>query len=414
MSAFESHPLAGRMEGLALSDIVQIKQRAAQLASEGRRIVDLSIGEPDFETPQHIQEAAVAAMARGETHYTATAGTPALRAAIARKLVRDNRREAAPGEIIVGVGAKQIIANALLATVEPGDEVIIPAPFWSNYADMVRFAGGQPVVVGCPMTGGFLLSPEQFEAAITPRTRWLMLNSPSNPTGACYTLDQLRALARIVERHPQLYVMEDAIYERLIYAGHSYHSILDASPALAGRTLWINGVSKAYAMTGWRIGYGVGPKWLIDAMAVVSAQTTSHPCSIAQAAAVAALDGDQDVVEQFRDAFERRRAIVCEGLSVVPGLDLIPPAGAFYAFVSVGGLLAAAAAGTGIETDRDLAEYILEAAGVAVVPGSSFGAPGHIRLSFAASDEALQFAVGQIAAAARSLTDQTFTNRMDA
>lgn len=403
MSACESRPLARRMDGLALSDIVQIKQRAAQLAGEGRRIVDLSIGEPDFDTPHHIRDAAASAMASGATHYTATAGTPALRAAIARKLARDNRRTAEPGEIIVGVGAKQIIANALLATVEAGDEVIIPAPFWSNYVDMVRFAGGTPVIVPCAMANGFLMTPDQLEAAITRRTRWLMLNSPSNPTGACYTLDRLRALAHILERHPHVRVMEDAIYERLIYPGHTYHSILDASTALGDRTLWINGVSKAYAMTGWRIGYGVGPKPLIDAMAVVSAQTTSHPCSIAQAAAVAALDGRQDVVDQFRSAFERRRAIVCDGLSALPGIDLIAPAGAFYLFAGVSELLATMN-GRGIADDRGLADYFLESAGVAVVPGSSFGAPGHFRLSFAAADDALRYAVDRMKAAVRDLS----------
>lgn len=413
MSDFECRLLAQRMDGLALSDIVQIKQHAAQLQAEGRRIVDLSIGEPDFETPQHVRDAAASAMATGATHYTATAGTPALRAAIGRKVARDNRREVGAGEIIVGVGAKQIIANALLATLDPGDEVIIPAPFWSNYVDMVRFAGGVPVIVACTMSDGFLMTSGQLEAAITPRTRWLMLNSPSNPTGACYAVPQLQSLARILERNPQIWVMEDAIYEHLVYPGHGYCSILDASPKLRDRTLWINGVSKAYAMTGWRIGYGVGPRPLIDAMAVVSAQTTSHPCSIAQAAAIAALDGSQAVVEQFRAAFERRRALVCDGLSVIAGFDILPPAGAFYLFVGVQSLLAAAK-GAGISDDRDFADYLLEAAGVAVVPGSSFGAPGHFRLSFAASDDALQYAVDQIAAAVRGLSDRIFSNGMDA
>jgi aspartate aminotransferase len=388
---------ARRLDGLAVSEIVQIKQRASALARQGRDIIDLSIGEPDFPTPHHIQIAAEDAMHRGETHYTATAGTLALREAIARKVVRDNHRQITTGEIVVCVGAKQVISNALLATIELGDEVVIPTPFWSNYADMVRFAGGTPVFVHCPSTAGFVMTPEQLDQAITPRTRWLLLNSPSNPTGACYGHAQLSALTDVLVKHPHVGVIEDAIYEHILFDATGYCSVLDVAPSLVDRTLWVNGVSKAYAMTGWRIGYGVGPKPLIDAMTVVSAQTTSHPCSIAQAASIAALDGDQSVVETFRQTFERRRAIVCRSLGLGAGVTIVEPRGAFYLFPDIQQLLARHSAR--FANDRALIDFLLEDAGVALVPGSSFGAPGHVRLSFAASDEQLRRACERITGA---------------
>lgn len=388
---------APRLNGLAISDIVQISQKAAALARLGRDVIDLSIGEPDFATPPAIQAAAQLAMERGETHYTATAGSLALREAIVRKVKRDNRRHIEPSQVIVGVGAKQILANALLATVQTGDEIIIAAPYWSSYPDMVRYAGGTPVTVMCSADAEFLMSAEQLEAAITPRTRWLMLNSPSNPTGSCYSEAQLAALAEVLREHPHVGILEDAIYEHLVFDGQPYRSIVDVAPSLADRVLWVNGVSKAYAMTGWRIGYGVGPKPLIDAMIIINAVSTSHPCTIAQAAAVAALDGDQGPVEAFRQIFEFRRQFVCDGLASLDDVTIVKPHGAFYLFVDVKALLSRQS--ERFPTDRALVDYLLEETGVALVHGSSFGAPGHIRVSFAASDDRLRTACTRIVAA---------------
>jgi aspartate aminotransferase len=387
---------ASRLDGIAVSDIVQIKARAAELERAGRDIIDLSIGEPDFDTPSHILQAAAEAMAQGRTHYTATAGTMELRQAVVDKVARHNDRRILPNSVFIGVGAKQVIANALLATLEPRDEVIIPAPFWSNYVDIVRLAGGRPSIVPCPQADGYLLTAEALRRALTARTRWVMLNSPSNPTGATYGRSALQDIAEVVRAEPELMLIEDAIYEHLVYED-GYHSILDVAPDLAERVLWINGVSKAYAMTGWRIGYGVGPRWLIDAMTVIAAQTTSHPCSIAQAAAVAALNGPDAPVHHFRDQFAERRRIVLDAFSEIESLSVLPPAGAFYAFPSLRRLMGRRSrSGRGIASDRDLVDILLEDASVAVVPGSSFGAPGNFRLSFAAAPDRLREACARI------------------
>lgn len=388
---------ASRLDGLAVSEIIAMKARAAALRQSGRDVIDLSIGEPDFRTPDSIVAAAKSAMERGETHYTPTAGTAALRQAVIAKVSRDNRRRVSPEQVFVGVGAKQVISNALLALLESGDEVVVPAPYWSNYPDMVRLAGGRPVIVQCPDQDGFKLTPATLERALSPRTRAIILNSPSNPTGATYNAGELADLAAVLRAFPRVLVIEDAIYEHILFDDADYVSLLDSAPDLADRTLWVNGVSKAYAMTGWRIGYGVGPTPWIDAMTVVAAHTTSHPCSIAQAAAAFALTADQQVATDLRDAFSVRRELVSRKLSGAPGLSLVKPAGAFYAFPSVQGLLGLTASGAPLKDDRALAAHLLESQGVATVPGSAFGAPGYLRISFAASNTDLVEACRRLA-----------------
>lgn len=378
--------------------------RARALRAQGQDIITLSQGEPDFDTPSDIREAGIAAIRGGHTRYTAVAGIDELRSAIAVKLRRDNGLDYDPSQVIVGCGAKQVIFNALFATLDPGDEVVIPAPCWVSYPDMVRLAGGNPVVLDCPAAEGFKLSPEQLRAAITSRTKWLILNSPANPTGAVYSDADLAALAEVLREAPDVWVLCDDIYEKLVYRPARFATIAAVAPDLKWRTLVVNGVSKAHAMTGWRVGYGAGPDDLVKAMATIQGQTSSHTSSISQHAAAEALDGDQGYMPVFVNAFMERRDLMCERLKRVPGLRCRVPDGAFYLFVSCKELIGTAMPdGRPLHSDQDFAMYLLEKFGVAVVPGSSFLAPGYIRLSYAASPEMLERACNRILAACEAV-----------
>ncbi|KAF1068644.1 pyridoxal phosphate-dependent aminotransferase [Variovorax sp.] len=400
-SSRESHPfLAGRVLGAKPSATKEMTRLANQLKREGRNVIALSQGEPDFPTPDHVREAGKQAIDRGESRYTDVAGTFALREAVVRKFERDHGLRFDPEQIQVGCGAKQILYNALQATIDPGDEVVVPTPAWVSYPEMVLLAGGTPVIVRCGAASGFKLTPRQLEEAITPRTKWLMLNSPSNPSGAVYSHDELAALGAVLLRHPRVWVMADDIYEKIRYQTDAFATPAAVMPALASRTLTINGVSKAYAMTGWRVGFGAGPLELIKAMNLVQSQSTSHTSSISQAAAVAALDGPMDFLPQFVEAFRRRRDSVVGQLNRIEGIACDLPPGAFYAFPGCQGLLGRRdPAGHLIATDADLALYLLREAGVAIVPGSAFELPGHFRVSYAASDAELDEAMARIAAA---------------
>ena len=378
---------ADRIRGLEVSEIVQISEEAAALRAAGRDVVSLSTGEPDFPTPAHVTLAAHQAALQGQTRYTANSGTPVLRAAIA------SQAGVTAAEVIVSTGAKQVIANAMLATLNPGDEVVMPAPFWTSYADIVSMAGGRPVVVPCPMETGFKLSPAALQATLTPRTRWLMLNSPSNPSGAVNSAAELGALAEVLARHPDVWVLSDEIYRHLNYV--PFTPFTEAAPDLRDRTLIVDGVSKAYAMTGWRIGWGIGPKELIGAMGTVQGQVTSGASSVSQAAALAALTGDQSLLEARRADWQARRDRVVAGLNAVPGIDCPSPDGAFYVFPRI----TAAMAATGHATDADFCRWLLHDHGVALVPGRAFGLPGHLRLSFAYSDADLTRGLARLAAA---------------
>ena len=396
--------LADRVLSAKPSATKEMTRLANQLKLEGRSVIALSQGEPDFPTPDHVRDAARQAIDRNESRYTEVAGTLALRQAVARKFERDNGLRFSPEQIQVGCGAKQILYNALQATVNPGDEVVVPTPAWVSYPEMVQLAGGTPVIVRCHADAGFKITPAQLEAAITPRTKWLMLNSPSNPSGAVYSHDELAALGEVLLRHPQVWVMADDIYEKIRYEDAEFATPAAVTPALAARTLTINGVSKAYAMTGWRVGFGGGPVELIKAMNLVQSQSTSHTSSISQAASVAALDGPMDFLPTFVEAFRRRRDLVVGRLNAIEGLACDLPPGAFYAFPSCQGLLGRRdAAGQPIATDADLALYLLREAGVAIVPGSAFELPGHFRVSYAASDAELDEAMARIAAACARL-----------
>ncbi|WP_026155109.1 pyridoxal phosphate-dependent aminotransferase [Paracoccus sp. N5] len=379
------------------SPTIAITGRARELAAEGRDIISLSAGEPDFDTPAHIREAAKAAIDQGHTRYTAVDGIPELKRAICDKFARENGLDYSPAEISVGTGGKQILYNALMATLNPGDEVIIPAPYWVSYPDMVLLAGGTPVIVPAEMDSGYRITPEQLEAAITPKTKWLILNSPSNPTGAGYAEDHMRALTRVLLRHPQVWVLADDIYEHLVFDDFRFVTPAQVEPALKSRTLTMNGVSKAYAMTGWRIGYGAGPRELIGAMAKLQSQSTSNPCSISQYAALAALQGPQDYIAQSRAVFQRRRDLVVAGLNACPGIECPVPEGAFYVYPSIKALIGkTSAGGTLIADDEAFATALLDETGVAVVFGAAFGLSPHFRISYATSDAVLEDACARI------------------
>ena len=378
--------LSERVKRLKPSASIAAKKRVGELQAAGRHIVDFTLGEPDLDTPAFIVEAAIAAMRDGQTHYTATQGIAPLRQAIARKFRRDNGIEVDPARVIVGNGAKQLIYEAFAATLNPGDEVIVPAPYWVSYPDIVSVNGGRPVIVTCREEDGFLLSPAALEAAITPKTRWLILNSPGNPTGAVYDRDRLAALAGVLDRHPHVALMTDEIYEHLVYDGAEHVTPLKVAPQLADRCLLVNGLSKAYAMTGWRLGYAAGPAGLIGAIAKLLGQNTTCANSIAQAASAAALDGDQQVVAAMTADYRNRRDRMVALLGAVDGLRCAPPKGAFYLFVNVAGLIGRRTpAGAMLETDLDVMEYFLDAAGVAVMDGTSYGMSPYLRLSFATS-----------------------------
>jgi aspartate aminotransferase len=371
-----------------------------ELARAGRSIISLSQGEPDFDTPLHVREAAKAAIDRGETRYTEIPATLALCEAVCRKFARDHGLTYTPAQVTIGCGSKQVLYNALQATVDEGDEVVIPMPAWVSYPEMVRLAGGTPVIVRCDARAGFKIRPEELELAITPRTKWLMLNSPSNPSGAEYTRPDLEALAQVLLRHPHVWMMSDDIYEKIRYNAAPFATMAQVCPELQPRTLTINGVSKAYAMTGWRCGYGAGPAQLIRAMNTIQSQSTSHTSSISQAAALAALDGPMDFLAPFLAAYRRRRDGVVQAMNAIDGIECSIPDGAFYVFPGCQGLLGRRTpAGALISTDAELTMFFLTEAGVALVPGSAFGLPGHFRISYAASDAQLEEAMTRLSRA---------------
>ena len=393
MSSLQSAALARVKPSATLA----VTARARELKREGRDVIGLGAGEPDFDTPENIKEAAIAAIRRGETKYTDVDGLPELKAAVAAKFARENGLTYAVNQIHVAPGGKTVIYNALLATLSPGDEVIVPAPYWVSYPDMVLLAGGEPVTVVGHETDGFKLKPAALEAAITPRTRWLILNSPSNPSGAAYTGDELEALAAVLRRHPQVWIMTDDMYEHLIYGDFDYRTIAQVAPDLYDRTLTVNGVSKAYAMTGWRIGYAGGPKALIDLMRKVAGQTTSNPSSISQWAAVEALNGPQDFIAERAKHFEARRDLVVSMLNQATGIRCATPEGAFYVYPSIEGLIGKTTeGGVTIDSDDTFATELLDAEGVAVVQGSAFGLSPYFRISYATSDTVLEEACRRI------------------
>jgi len=395
---------ASRISAIGVSEILQIGARAAAMKRGGKPVIILGAGEPDFETPDHVKQAAWDAMQRGDTKYTALDGTPALKEAIRAKFQRENEVSFEVGEITVATGAKQILFNAMMATVDPGDEIIIPTPYWTSYSDIVQICEGTPVLVPCDAESGFRLTAEKLEAAITPRTRWLLLNSPSNPSGAAYSAKDYRPLLDVLLRHPHVWLMVDDMYEHIVYDDFRFVTPLQLEPRLRERTLTINGVSKAYAMTGWRIGYAGGPKALIKAMAVVQSQATSCPSSISQAAAVAALNGPQDFLAERTQSFKRRRDLVVSGLNEIDGLECRVPEGAFYTFSGCGGILGRTApGGRKITSDSEFCAYLLEEANVAVVPGSAFGLSPYFRISYASAEADLKEALERIAAACRRL-----------
>ena len=389
--------ISDRLARIKPSPTIAMTTRAAELRAEGRDIIGLSAGEPDFDTPLHVRDAAKVAIDAGHTRYTAVDGTPSLKRAIADKFARENGLDYAPSQITVGTGGKQILFNALMATLDAGDEVIVPAPYWVSYPDMVLLAGGTPVVIECDIASGFRLTPEALEAAITPRTKWLILNSPSNPSGAGYDRAQMQALCDVLLRHPQVWVLADDIYEHLVFDGFEFCTPAQVEPRLKDRVLTMNGVSKSYAMTGWRIGYGAAPEPLIRAMAKLQSQSTSNPCSVSQYAAEAALTGPQDYIRDSRAVFQRRRDLVVAGLNDCPGLDCPVPQGAFYVYPSIAGLIGATtAAGTVITDDETFANALLDEEGVAVVFGAAFGLSPHFRISYATADDVLRDAVARI------------------
>ncbi|WP_024327361.1 pyridoxal phosphate-dependent aminotransferase [Thioalkalivibrio sp. AKL19] len=384
--------LSDRVQRIQPSPTLAVSALAAQLRAEGRDIVGLGAGEPDFDTPEHIKQAAIDALARGETKYTPVDGTASLKAAIIRKFDRDNGLTFTPDQILVSSGGKQSIFNLCQALLNPGDEVVIPAPYWVSYPDIALLAGARPVIVSAEQEAGFRITGEQLEAAITPNTRLVFLNSPSNPTGAAYSAEELTELADVLRRHPRVVIATDDMYEHILFAGAPFVNIVNVAPDLLERTVVLNGVSKAYAMTGWRIGYAGGPKNLIAAMKKIQSQSTSNPTSIAQAGAEAALNGDQGCVVAMCSAFAERARHVVAGLNAIDGIDCRMPDGTFYCFPRVTGLMEAA----DIDTDVALTKQLLDEVGVALVPGSAFGAHGHVRVSFATSVDQLDKALERL------------------
>ena len=389
--------ISPRLDRIKASPSSAITQRARELRAAGRNIISLSVGEPDFETPAHICEAAVEAMKRGQTRYTTVDGTPELKQAVIGKFKRENGLEYTPDQITVSSGAKQVIFNAAMATLSAGDEVIIPAPHWVSYTDITLLAEGVPVVLPCPQSQGFKLQAGQLEAAITPRTKWLVLNSPSNPSGAVYSYAELKALTDVLLRHPQVYVLTDDIYEHILFDGRKFYTPAQVEPGLFERTLTVSGVSKAYAMPGWRIGYAGGPRHLIKAMAKLQGQSTTNPCSISQAAAVMALNGPQEFIPQRSATFQMRRDRVVELLNRVPGFSCHKPEGAFYFYPDCTALIGKRRPdGRRIENDNDVAMYLLDAADCAVVHGAAYNLSPFIRISFATSMELLEEACARM------------------
>ncbi len=390
--------LARRLDRIKPSPTIAVTTRARELRAAGRDVIGLGAGEPDFDTPDHVKDAAMRAIRDGRTKYTAVDGTPELKEAVAAKFRRDNRLAYSASQITVGAGGKQVLFNALLATLDPGDEVLIPAPYWVSYPDMTALAGGIPKILSAGPETGFRITAEMLDTAITSRTKWLILNSPSNPTGAAYTEQELRGLAAVLVRHPHVHVLTDDIYEKITYDGFVFRTLAEVEPALQPRTLTVNGVSKAYSMTGWRIGYAGGAEDLIRAMAKIQSQSTTNPCSVSQAAAVAALTGDESFLVAWIDTFRRRRDHTALALNAIPGLSCRVPEGAFYLYPSCAGLIGKTTpAGTTLRDSGDLASFLLDKAGVAVVPGAAFGLEPYFRISYATSDRVLEDACSRIA-----------------
>ncbi|MBM3582167.1 MAG: pyridoxal phosphate-dependent aminotransferase [Alphaproteobacteria bacterium] len=397
--------IAQRLARIKPSPTIAVSQKARALKAEGRDVIGLGAGEPDFDTPDHIKRAAKAAIDRGETKYTDVQGTVELRKAISAKFKRENGLDYTPEQITVGTGGKQVLYNAFMATLDAGDEVIIPAPYWVSYPDMVLLADGKPVFIPCPAANGFRLKPADLEKAITPRTKWLILNSPSNPTGAGYRAADLRALADVLLRHPQVWILTDDMYEHLVYDDFKFATIAEVEPKLYARTLTMNGVSKAYCMTGWRIGYGGGPAELIKAMNAVQSHSTSNPSSISQAASVAALNGPIDFIARQNEVFKSRRDLVVSMLNQAKGISCPRPEGAFYVYPSCAGVIGKKTPrGQTIGNDGDFATALLEAEGVAVVQGEAFGLSPHFRISYATATELLEDACRRIQRFCATLT----------
>ncbi|MGA7546682.1 MAG: pyridoxal phosphate-dependent aminotransferase [Methyloceanibacter sp.] len=389
--------VAHALERVKPSPTMAITSKARELKAAGHDVIGLGAGEPDFDTPDNIKQAAIEAIRRGETKYTAVDGIPELKAAIVKKFARENGLSYKPSEISVGSGGKQVLYNALLATLNPGDEVIVPSPYWVSYPDIVLLAGGTPVIVDTKLEDGFKLSPKALAAAITPRTKWFIFNSPSNPTGAAYTRDEIKALTEVLLKHEQVWILTDDIYEHLVYEGFQFTTPAAVEPKLKGRTLTLNGVSKAYSMTGWRIGYAGAPEPLIKAMATLQSQSTSNPCSISQWAAVEALNGPQDFLPRWVASFQERRDLVVAMLNQAKGLTCPKPEGAFYVYPSCAGCIGKTTPkGQMIGSDEDFATALLQEEGVAVVHGAAFGLSPFFRISYATGQKALEEACRRI------------------
>ncbi|MBX9466758.1 MAG: pyridoxal phosphate-dependent aminotransferase [Rhizobium sp.] len=389
--------LADALSRIKPSATIAVTQMARELKAQGKDVISLSVGEPDFDTPQNIKDAAIAAIARGETKYTPVAGIPELRKAIADKFKRENGLDYKPEQVIVGTGGKQILFNAFMATINPGDEVVIPAPFWVSYPEMIALCGGTPVYVETTLENNFKLTAEQLDKAITPKTKWFMFNSPSNPSGAAYSKEELKALTDVLMKHPHVWVLTDDMYEHLVFGDFVYYTPAQVEPALYDRTLTMNGVSKAYAMTGWRIGYAAGPLPLIKAMDMIQGQQTSGACSVAQWAAVEALNGPQDFITESKKAFEERRDLVVSMLNQASGIVCPKPEGAFYVYPSCAALIGKTApSGKVIANDEDFVMELLATEGVATVHGSSFGLGPNFRVSYATSNDKLEEACSRI------------------
>jgi aspartate aminotransferase len=389
--------IADSLSRIKPSATMAVADKARVLKAAGRDVIGLGAGEPDFDTPENIKAAAIKAIERGETKYTAVDGIPELKAAVVRKFKRENDLDYKPSQISVGVGSKHVLYNALMATLNPGDEVLIPVPSWVSYPEMVLLAGGTPIEVKTTEEAAYKLGPEALERAITPKTKWLILNTPSNPTGSAYSRDELKALTEVLVKYPQVHVMTDDIYEHLVYDDFQFSTVAQVEPKLYDRTLTVNGVSKAYCMTGWRIGFAGGPEQLIKAMATVQSQSTSNPCSISQWASIEALDGPKDVIPRNNKAFKERRDLVVSMLNQANCLHCPTPVGAFYVFPSCAGAMGKIApSGKTIENDQDFVTELLDAEGVAVVQGSAFGFGPNFRISYATSNAALQEACQRI------------------
>jgi aspartate aminotransferase len=392
------------LDRISPSPTLAITSRVLELKRAGVDVIGLGAGEPDFDTPEFVKEAAIKAIRDGQTKYTNVDGTAELKEAIVAKFARDNNLTYTPAQVTVNVGGKHTLFNALVATLDAGDEVIVPAPYWVSYPDVVQFAGATPVIVAAGADQGYKLKPEMLEAAITPRTKWVILNSPSNPTGAAYTVEELKALGEVFERHPHVWIFADDMYEHIVYDGFRFATIAEVCPSLYERTLTVNGCSKAYAMTGWRIGFAAGAPWLVKAMAKLQSQSTSNPCSIAQAAAVAALNGDQSFLKERAAAFQRRRDLVVSMLNDTAGIHCPRPEGAFYVYPDVSGVIGKTTPkGQVIATDSDFVGYLLDDARVAAVQGVAFGVSPAMRISYATSEALLTEACNRIREACEAL-----------